>query len=74
MNKEQVADLCHSQWSSWMLYLFEKGTFQEDGTWIMPAEFVRRWQLQAITPYAELSEQEKDSDRTEADKFLSILE
>lgn len=39
----------------------------------MPAWAVARWQKQMNTPYANLSESEQESDRTEADKFLTIL-
>jgi hypothetical protein len=71
--REKFADLCHEQWAGWMKYLFSKGTFNPDGSWTMPKEFVERWQRQTNTPYAELSESEQDSDREEAYKFLALL-
>ena len=43
MIREILADLCHRQWSGWMKYLFGKGTFNDDGTWTMPAWAVKRW-------------------------------
>ena len=73
--REKLAELVHnSQWSGWMRYLFSKGTFNDDGTWTMPAWAVERWRRQMETPYFELSESEKDSDRSEADKFLYFFE
>jgi hypothetical protein len=39
----------------------------------MPAWGVDRWKKQMNTPYANLSDTEQESDRTEADKFLIIL-
>lgn len=72
--REELADLCHSQWSGWMRYLFKKGMFNEDGTWTMPTWAVERWKRQTETPYSELSESEQDSDRNEADKFLAVIE
>ena len=72
--REQLADLAHQQWSGWMRYLFSKGTFNEDGTWTMPAWAVERWQRQMITSYEALSETEQESDRHEADKFLALLQ
>ena len=71
--REALADLCHTQWSGWMEYLFSKGTFNEDGTWEMPAWAVERWKKQMNTPYSELSKDEQDSDRAEADKFLEVI-
>lgn len=71
--REQLAALAHEQWSGWMQYLFNKGVFNDDGTWTMPAWAVERWSRQAASHYAGLSEQEKDSDREEADKMLQII-
>jgi len=68
---ERVADLCHRQWSGWMFYMFAQGKMNEEGEWVMPAEFVRRWNRQAKTSYENLSEAERDSDRKEAIKFLN---
>ena len=73
MLREKLAELAHNQWAGWMEYLFSKGTFNEDGTWTMPAWAARRWKRQMETPYSELSESEQDSDRSEADKFLAVM-
>lgn len=72
--REKLAEMAHKQWSSWMDYLFSKGTFNADGTWTMPTWAVERWKRQAETPYSELSKSEQDSDRNEADKFLAVIE
>jgi hypothetical protein len=72
--REQLAALAHDQWAGWMEYLFSKGTFNDDGTWTMPAWAVERWQRQRQTPYTELSDQEQESDRAEADRVLPIIE
>ena len=71
--REELADLCHKQWSGWMYHLFKKGKFNRDGTWTMPKWAVDRWTRQMSSSYAESSEEEKDSDREEADRFLEIL-
>lgn len=57
-----------------MRYQFSVGTFNEDGTWTMPADKVKHWQRQVDTPYAQLTEREKDSDREQADKILEMIE
>lgn len=72
--REDLAKLAHDQWSGWMKYLFSKGTFSDDGTFTIPKELVDRWVRQMHASYHELSEQERDSDRKEADKFLEVFE
>jgi len=71
--RERLADLCHRQWSGWMEYLFSKGTFNDDGTWTMPAWAVKRWTAQMVATYEDLSPEEQNSDRKEADRFLALL-
>lgn len=79
--REQLAEYAHEAWSGWMKYQFEKMTFRpvqhidgsSEGMWVMPAWAVERWQRQMNTPYAELPESEKESDRKEADRMLAII-
>jgi len=71
--REALAAQEHARWSRWMRWMFDCGTYNPDGTWTMPADKVERWTRQMNTPYAELSEREKDSDREEADNTLSLL-
>lgn len=74
MNKrEQLAAYSHGAWAGWMRYMFSKGTHNDDGTWTMPADCVARWSRQMNTEYADLPENEKPSDRAEADKMLRIM-
>lgn len=73
--KEKLAELCHNQWSGWMEYLFSKSVnpIEPNGTVIIPKWAVDRWKRQMKTKYPDLSEEEKESDRSEAEKFLKIL-
>ncbi len=72
--REQLAAYSHdSAWGGWMRYMIAKGTLNPDGTWTMPAWAVERWTRQMQTKYADLSEQEKNSDLEEADKMLAII-
>ena len=73
-SREKLAELCHKQWSGWMMYLFGKGSHTAYGTWVMPKWAVDRWTKQMATPYAELTKSEKDQDRDEADRFIKLLE
>ncbi len=71
--KEELAILCHSQWSEWVDYMFSKGTRHADGTLTLPKWAVERWTRQMETTYADLSENEKINDRIEADKFIEVI-
>ncbi len=70
---EALADKEHASWSHWMEYLFSRCPFTEKSDAIIPRELVARWKKQAATPYAELSEQEKQSDRDEVAHILPII-
>ena len=76
---EKGADLEHSRWAKWQKYMFSKmyevkGIGGEPtGDMTLPKEFVDRWFLQIDTPYSELSEEEKESDRKETRNYLSLL-
>lgn len=79
--KERLAEVAHTQWSGWIKYMFGKcrETCPEDGklfrkeVLVIPEWAVERWTHQANTEFAKLSDKEKDSDRTEADKFLAVF-
>ena len=77
MNEEDIvealADLEHERWSSWMEYLFEVSTENEDGSVTIPSDKVERWQRQIDTPYDDLSDKEQESDRKEARKTIALL-
>src|SRR3990167_9008404 len=60
---ERLAALAHEQWAGWMRYLFAQCPELSNGSRLIPAEWVARWVRQMKTPYAKLSEDEKDSDR-----------
>jgi hypothetical protein len=57
---EVLSDLEHRQWAHWTRYMLDNYT----------PENVERWRLQVKTEYADLSEREKDSDRTWASTVL----
>ena len=73
--REKLAALCHEQWSDWMKHLFSKchaHVYNKEEV-VIPRWAIDRWKRQMNTPYKDLSEEEKESDRREADKFLEIL-
>jgi len=61
--REKLADQEHERWSGWMRYMFDNWT----------EENIKRWKYQMVTPYSELPEHSKDSDRKEADKTLEVV-
>ncbi len=78
MNKEdmieQLADKEHASWARWMKYLFDQCKAQPDGSLRLPLRFALHWQRQVVTPYATLSEREKQSDREEVAHILPIID
>lgn len=84
IRREEIAELCHRQWTGWMEYLFKKcdmipesemyATSDDYKIPVIHADLYRRWKRQIETEYKDLSEKEKESDRIEADKFLSIID
>lgn len=61
---ERLAALEHEQWAHWTRHLLDHST----------PENVRRWRRQVETPYAELSEDERERDRAWARKVLGLLD
>ncbi len=53
----------HEQWAKWTKYFLDNLT----------PENIARWRRQIATPYAELSEKEKDSDRFWARVIMKVL-
>ena len=65
---EVIADFCHKQWIHWMTYLTSKisGTNEDQLS-------LQHWKRQMNTPYSELTEKEKESDREQARKFIKLI-
>jgi hypothetical protein len=61
--KEKLAALEHDQWAHWTKYMLSNLT----------PENIARWKKQIDTPYADLSEKEKDSDREWAEKAIKLM-
>jgi len=70
---EKLADVEHERWAHWQRYLHSKCVRASDGSLTIPPELVLRWELQIDTPYSELSEEEKESDRDQVRRYLSII-
>jgi len=68
--REKLAALCHEMWSGWMRYQAERAIMPGVMEWSDQV----RWKRQMTTAYDQLPENEKDSDRKEADRIIAILE
>lgn len=60
---ERLAAMEHEQWAHWTEYMLDNLT----------PENIARWRRQIETPYRDLSESEKESDRVWAKRVLSAL-
>ncbi len=70
---EQLAAIEHERWASWQDYLHRICEPREDGALIIPTGFVDRWERQIATPYADLSEAERESDREQVRRYLPLI-
>jgi hypothetical protein len=70
--REALAAIEHERWAHWQRYMHSKCTRMDDGSLLIPAESVTRWERQVATPYAELSEREKESDREQVDRYWPL--
>ncbi len=70
---EQLAAVEHERWSHWQRYVHSKCIRQPDGSLLLPADLVARWEKQIDTKYAELDDQERESDREQLRKYLPLI-
>ncbi|SRR5579885_2818950 len=70
---EALAEKEHASWSRWMAYLFSKCDRLPDGGYVIDISLANHWIRQARTPYAELTEKEKESDRKEVYEILPLI-
>lgn len=71
---EHLASLEHERWSHWQRYLHSKCVVGADGSLTIPAELAERWAGQMSTPYKDLPEDQKESDREQVRRYLPIIE
>ena len=62
---EELAAIEHERWAHWQRYMHSQGLRQPDGSLLMPATLVQRWERQTMwdAPITELTDQEKASDQ-----------
>lgn len=67
---DRLAAVEHERWAHWQQYVHDQCMPAKDGSLIIPADLVKRWTKQIETPYAELSEAERESDREQVRRYL----
>ena len=70
---EALAALEHERWSHWQRYMHGKCTARDDGSLVIPAELVSRWERLMATPDRELTEREKESDREQVLRYMPLI-
>lgn len=71
---EQLAAIEHERWAHWQKYLHQKCIRHPDGSLTIPSELVKKWERQISTAYAQLSDEEKESDREQVQRYLPLIE
>jgi hypothetical protein len=75
---EKGAELEHDRWARWQKYMFSKaqvviGNDNEEIGIFIPIEYWKHWQKEIDTPYSELTEEQKESDRKETRNYLTLI-
>lgn len=79
--KEKLAEIEHQRWADWQKYVhsicktveFPKVPDLCEGDLIIPKALVEQWKRQIDTSYKNLTEEEKNSDRREVDKYFPLI-
>lgn len=70
---EQLAAIEHERWAGWQRHLHAKCAANENGDLVIPAGYVKALEHQMNTPYTDLSDQEKESDRNEVRRYAHLI-
>ncbi len=75
---EKGADLEHKRWARWQNYIMTKlfriaSRSEKRITLTVPIKYWKKWKREIKSPYAELSEEEKESDRKQTRAYLPVI-
>ena len=68
---ETLADIEHQRWADWQAWCHK--ILRENCPSPELEKVLERWDKQIATPYKDLSEQEKQSDRDQVNRYLPII-
>jgi hypothetical protein len=70
---EQLAAIEHERWAHWQRFMHGKGERKADGSLVLPPDLVSKWERLIETPYAQLTDKEKESDREQVKRYLPVV-
>lgn len=70
---DRLAAIEHERWAHWQRYVHTQCERTPDGALLIPAELVARWSAQIDTPFTQLSEAERESDRDQVRRYLPLI-
>ena len=70
--REKLAAIEHERWADWQKWCHK--VLRENNPPPEQGDILERWDRQIETPYAELSEREKNSDREQVDRYWQLIE
>jgi hypothetical protein len=70
---EKLAAIEHARWADWQRYMHSQCVVNDDGSLTIPPSLVTHWERQIATPYDDLSEHEKQSDRDQVSRYWPLL-
>ena len=70
---DRLAEIEHERWAHWQRYVHDSCRKEADGSLVIPAELVQRWERQITTPYSELSQDERNSDIEQVEHYLPTV-
>jgi len=70
---DELAAVEHRRWARWQQYMHNSCERRPDGSIVVPAKLVERWERQIATSFADLDDGEKESDREQVREYLPII-
>jgi hypothetical protein len=70
---DRLAAIEHDRWAHWQQYVHDQCERRDDGSLVIPAHLVTRWERQIGTPFTDLSLEEQESDREQVRRYLPAV-